>query len=79
MVSIQMLEECQVVEIKLLTEVAVRMRQNLAVSIVAHITEFYVFSERLYVVEPLLSDENSPSLQANFAERFLVLGFQMPL
>jgi hypothetical protein len=45
MVSIQMLEECQVVEVELLAEVTVGVRQYLAVSIVAHITKFYMFSK----------------------------------
>lgn len=79
MLSIEVLEELQVTEEELFAEVAVRVRQHVSELVVADVTVLDVASQGFHVVQALLSDEHSPSFEADFAEGLFVLGLQVAL
>jgi len=74
-----MVEKGQIIEIKFLAKITIRMRENFAMGAVPHISELDVLSKRLDGVEPLLPRENSSSFQANLAESFFVHSFHVSL
>lgn len=77
--SAQVIEECYVVEEELLAKVAVWMWQYLPMFVVAEIALLDVLTKLIYMIEPLLSNEYSSSLETNFTKSFLVASFEMAL
>jgi hypothetical protein len=75
----QVVEELQVIEQELFTEVAVRVRQNISVCLISYISKLNVLTQSLHVVNALLSDEDCASLETNFAESFTVNLLKMAL
>ena len=79
MVSIYMVVKIKVIKQKLFTKIAIRVRQNLAMSLVTDISKFNVASECLNMIQPLLPDKHRSSFQTNLAESLFVRSLQMPL
>ncbi len=78
--SIQMIDEHQLVEEILLAEITPGMRQYLCLSICARISLLNMLLQLLVdVVESLLSDEDEATFHTNFAKSLLVLSLQMLL
>jgi len=66
-----------IVEEKLFAEITPRVRQNLGSFVGRRVSVLDVAPERFKVVDPLLSDKNSATLEANLAECLLVHTFKM--
>lgn len=79
MLSIQMIDENQLIEEILLAEITPGVRQDLCLSICSRVTLLNVLLKLLDVVESLFSDENETTFHANFAEGLLMLSLQMLL
>jgi hypothetical protein len=67
----------QLIEEELLTEITPRMRQNLSTFLRPNIAIFNVVPQRLYMVNPLLSNKDGASCQANLAKSLLVSCFHV--
>ena len=74
-----MIEKCEIIELKLLAEVAIWMWQDFSMSIIAHISVLNVLPQCFHMVEPLLADEHSSTLEADLAKCLLMMLLQMPL
>lgn len=77
--SIQMIDEHQLVEEILLAEITPGVRQYFCLSVRTRISLLNMLPHMLDVVESLLSDEDEATFQTNFAESLLMLSLQMLL
>ena len=79
MLLVQMIEEDEIIEEELITEVAERMRQDLAMMVISHVALLEMIAQRLDVVKALFANEHCATSQANLTEGLLMLSFEMAL
>jgi hypothetical protein len=75
--SLQVIMEEQLIKEELLAKITPRMWQNFSTFLRPNITIFNVVSQRLYVVNALLSNEDCATGQANLAKSLLVSCFHV--
>jgi len=63
----------KIIEQELLTQVAVGMRKNLTMSVIASVAILNVISQGFHMIHALLSNEDCAPFQAYFAKCFVVL------
>jgi len=73
------IEEAQIVEVELLAEVAVRVGQDLTMSIVSNITRLNMVPQGINMVQALLTSKHRPAFEADFTESLFMSSFQMSL